>query len=665
MDGRNGRAPSRWHRYVQAAVESALGDSAWVGSSATGSRTDGSAPGDAGLAPSTAPAPPSGPKPASVLGQEIRADIRRRFLPDTKDTATAEQNRRRTDLRLAPAALLVWAATVAGPWLTPAALLLVWSGLAASAGGLLVIVVRRRKAGGHWRRTFLTTLTAALMLAAASTAHSAVSSAQRSDGYLAGLIAGRAPVVAEVELTGPPRALKTPGPSGHAERWAFAAVARTLTSGGQMASARLPVIIIGGQEWQHAGTGQLIRVTGKLRPPDAGRVEAAILTASSPPVRLAAAQDWQQAPAALGKQFASAAAWLPPDARGLLPGMVTGDTSGLSEELEKAMKTVGLTHLTAVSGANCSLILGALLLAARSLRLGRIPAAGAALAGLGLFVLMVGPDASVLRASLMGAVAVASLAGGRAGRGLSFLCLAVIALLLAEPELGVSFGFLLSVLATVGIVVLGRSIMGWFPPRVPRWVAAAVTVPLSAQVLCGPVIVLLQPQFATYSLMANVLGAPLVAPVTILGTAAVTILPLLPWLAAVLIAIAGLFAGAVASLARFTAGLPGAAPPWPEGLFGLLTMLLFSVLTLLALWIAVHPSHTIKLVLAVHACTVRFLDRLPEVRIGRAGPGGRGRLRVCNLNSGRNHQWPLPSNDRRRRQPIRHPGGTSPQRRSS
>ncbi|WP_314192023.1 ComEC/Rec2 family competence protein [uncultured Arthrobacter sp.] len=246
----------------------------------------------------------------------------------------------------------MWTATVAAPWLTPATLLLVWGGLAACAGALLAMVLRRKKTEGHWRRSFLTTLTAAFMLAAASTAHSAVSSAQRHDEQVAGLVEGRASVVAEAEVAAAPRALKTPGPSGRAERWAVGAVALSLTSGGHVTHARLPVVIIGGQEWQHAGTGQVLRVTGKLRPSDPGRVEAAILSASSPPVRLAAAQDWQQAPAALGKRFASDAAWLDPDARGLLPGMVTGDTGGLSEELETAMKTVGLTHLTAVSGVN-------------------------------------------------------------------------------------------------------------------------------------------------------------------------------------------------------------------------------------------------------------------------------------------------------------------------
>ncbi|MFE4835889.1 ComEC/Rec2 family competence protein [Arthrobacter sp. NPDC056691] len=294
-------------------------------------------------------------------------------------------------------------------------------------------------------------------------------------------------------------------------------------------------------------------------------------------------------------------------------------------------------------------------MAARSLRLARIPAAAVALAGLGLFVLMVGPDASVLRASLMGAVAVAALAGGRAGRGLSFLCLAVIALLLVAPELGVSFGFLLSVLATLGIIVLGRSVMGWIPARVPRWAAAAVAVPLSAQVLCGPVMVVLQPQFSTYSLLANVLAAPLVAPVTVLGTAAVAILPIAPWLATVLIGVAGFFAGGVAAIARFTAGLPGAAPPWPEGVFGLLTMLLFSVVTLLAVWMAAHPAGTIRLVLTTHHLTACLLDRVLDGKPQRPGPPGwtvrglvqpvpvrRGRLRVCNSNPGRSQVPPEP-----------------------
>jgi competence protein ComEC len=236
--------------------------------------------------------------------------------------------------------------------------------------------------------------------------------------------------------------------------------------------------------------------------------------------------------------------------------------------------------------------------------------AAVALSGLALFVVMVGPDASVLRAALMGSIALASLAGGRPGRGLSFLCLAVIGLLLFDPGLGTSFGFLLSVVATLGIIVLGQRMVDWTPAIIPRWVAAAVAVPLSAQLLCGPVIVLLQPQFSTYSLLANVLAAPLVAPVTLLGTAAVPLTVVAPGAATVLIAVAGTFCGGVAGTARLMAGLPGASLPWPEAVFGLATMAVLSGLNLAMVLLALHPRSAADLVLGLHSRIERILEKM-------------------------------------------------------
>jgi competence protein ComEC len=82
----------------------------------------------------------------------------------------------------------------------------------------------------------------------------------------------------------------------------------------------------------------------------------------------------------------------------------------------------------------------------------------------------------------------------------------------------------------------------------------------------------------------------------------------MPWLATVLIAVAGTFSAGVAGIARTAAGLPGAALPWPEGPFGLLTMVLLSVLTLGGVWAAVRPRQLLRLVLALHARTVFLLD---------------------------------------------------------
>jgi competence protein ComEC len=241
------------------------------------------------------------------------------------------------------------------------------------------------------------------------------------------------------------------------------------------------------------------------------------------------------------------------------------------------------------------------------------------------------------------------LAGGRTGGSLSYLCLAIIGLLLADPALSTGFGFLLSVLATLGIVVAGRPIMSWLPPAVPRWAAAGLAVPFAAQIFCGPAVVLLQPQFATYALVANLAASALVPPVTLLGTIAVPLLPLSPGLAAAPLAAAAVFATGVAGIARFFAGLPGAVLPWPEGPYGMATMALFSVIALTTLRLVLRPAEIVALALAAHAFTVAILDSRPgrEQRAGGTHRGlvdrlDRGTLRVCKRTSRRNHEWLLP-----------------------
>lgn len=668
--------PSPWQRFVDSAVRPGVQPS-----------PSGAPPGTARGGPGSPKIPSGGVRgfvPKSAAG--LRAFLVDRLLPDRADPAAAgksaseaaEGPRRRTDLRLVPPALLVWAAAVAGVRLPVGALIAVVAGLLLSAGGLLVALRRRRsvRCGPPGRgpltagtppapRSFLTTLSIAVILAAASASHSAVAASQKHDGAVAGAVGARSAVVVEAEVAGVPRQLKVPGRSG-SDRWAVPVTASVIIANGSLIRADAGLLIMGGGDWEQVVPGERIRTTGKLRPAEDGQTQAGILSASTGPATTIAPSAWQEGPGALRSGFAAAAGWIDGDARGLLPGMVTGDTSFLDDQLESAMKTVGMTHLTAVSGANCSLILGALLLAARSLRFPRAPAAAAALAGLALFVLMVGPDASVLRAALMGAIGLASLSGGRTGRGLSFLCLAVIGLLLADPGLGISFSFLLSVLATLGIVVAGPWIMEWLPAGVPRWLAGGLAVPLSAQLFCGPVIVLLQPQFSSYALVANIVAAPLVAPVTILGTAAVPLVPLAPWAAAVPMAVAGSCAGAVAAVARFFAALPGAALEWPEGPLGAATMVLLSACTVLVLRLGLRPHATWRLAIGLHGKTVEFLDtwlsrsRRVQVRassrrsgmadrcrgLPRRSPGfdagrRRGSLRGTNPNSGRNQEWLL------------------------
>ncbi|MFF1829411.1 ComEC/Rec2 family competence protein [Paenarthrobacter sp. NPDC058040] len=549
-------------------------------------------------------------------------------------------------MRLVPTAVAAWAAALAGTvgpqwWSTMlcALLALVALGLMASA--------RQRQRRRLRARTTSATLALACLMGAAVALHCAADTAAREQGPLAAAATTGEGVVINVRVTGPPSAVAVPGHTG-ASRWTVPAQVEHFTAGGSIVTDSAAVLVIGGEAWQHVRPGQSLRTTGTLKEAKEGQTEAAVLSASTAPVLVSTAYDPRQTANAAREQFREAAAWLPADAAGLLPGMVTGDTSALPESLESAMKTTGMNHLTVVSGANCSLILGGFILVARTFRLPRPLAAMVAGMGLAAFVVLAGPDPSVLRAAVMGVVGLAALTAGLRGRSLTFLCVACTSLLLWQPALSVSFGFLLSVLATLGIVLFASRMASWFPDWVPSWLATGIAVPLSAQIVCGPAIVWLQPQFSAYSLIANVLAGPLVAPITILGTIAVP-LAAVPWLAAAPLAVAGTSASMVAGTARFFAALPGAAMPWAEGPVGIASMVALSTVAVVVTWGMLHPAGFLDGVLTVHRGIMKGLEHaeLLALRRGSAcrhkrhGPR-HGRLKPCTNLSGRNHQWLLP-----------------------
>ncbi|MFE4195118.1 ComEC/Rec2 family competence protein [Paenarthrobacter sp. NPDC056912] len=519
-----------------------------------------------------------------------------------------------------PTVVLVWVVALAGGAIE-AAWSLALAGVMALAGGALLMPRRRHPKSSQERgRTISATLALACVLGAVVAVHCAATAGKREQGPLAQAAETGGGVVIHLLVTGSPVEVPARGHSGDS-RWTVPAGLVEFTSEGTVVRGSADVVVVGGDGWQHVRPGQRIRTTGALKEVRVGQSHAALLSAASPPVITGEGYDVRQTATHLRKQFLSAAAWLPPDAAGLLPGMVTGDTSALPESLETDMKTTGMTHLTAVSGANCSLILGGFILLARCLRLPRPAAAVFAACGLSAFVLMVGPDPSVLRAAVMGAVGLTALAGGLRGRSLTFLCLAAVMLLLLEPSMASNVGFLLSVLATLGIVLLAARIASWIPARIPRWLAAGMAVPLSAQLLCGPVIVALQPQLTPYALAANVVAGPLVAPVTVLGTIAVPLAAFHPWLAVVPIAIAGTSAGLVAGLARFFASLPGAALPWADGPAGVASMVAVSGITVLVVWMALHPEGVVSRVMAVHHVLTVLLERAERVHARKGGCG--------------------------------------------
>ena len=250
------------------------------------------------------------------------------------------------------------------------------------------------------------------------------------------------------------------------------------------------------------------------------------------------------------------------------------------------MRAVGLTHLTAVSGANLAIVSGAVLVLATAARAPRPVSLAAAGCSVAAFVVLARPEPSVLRAALMGGIALVGLARGRRGRGVSALAATTTGLLVVDPWLIRSFGFVLSVLATGGLLLLARPLSDRIPG--PRPLALALAVPLAAQLACAPVQVLLQPAVSPVAVPANLLAAPAVPPATLCGVLAAALAPFQPWAAHLAARVGGFATSWIAGVAHRAAELPWATVPWPEGVRGALALAL-AVVAVLGLLLAAPP----------------------------------------------------------------------------
>ena len=227
----------------------------------------------------------------------------------------------------------------------------------------------------------------------------------------------------------------------------------------------------------------------------------------------------------------------------LVPGLVLGDTSLQSEEFQEQMRKVGLSHLTAVSGANFVLVASFLLwflqFFVKRLR-NRIILV---LIILFLFIFLVRPTPSVLRAAVMTLVILLARIRGERSLGVPSLGAAITMLILLDPFQAIDPGFALSVLATAGILFLSPRFEQKFELSLkPKFLLQAVSIPISATLFCLPVIILLSNEISSATIPSNILVAPVIAPITVLGFLSAMITPLISGIGQVLFNIASFLA---------------------------------------------------------------------------------------------------------------------------
>ncbi|MFG3494073.1 ComEC/Rec2 family competence protein [Streptomyces sp. NPDC047928] len=333
-------------------------------------------------------------------------------------------------------------------------------------------------------------------------------------------------------------------------------------------------------EWRALLPSTRLRVTGRLAPPrEAADPFAAVLRpAPGPPVVMAPPDAPNRLAGDLRAGLREATVKLPADARALLPGLVVGDTSRIPADLHEAFEATDLTHLLAVSGSNLTIVLllligspGKALDAERgglAPRLG-IPLRATALLGgvltLG-FVLVCRPEPSVLRAAACGLITLLAIGTGRRRSLIPALAAAVLSLVLYDPWLAHSYGFLLSVLATGALLTIAPR---WSDAlrrrRMPGRLAEALAAAAAAQAVCAPVVAVFAARVSLVAIPCNLFAEFAVAPATVLGFAALAVAPVAMPVARVLAECAGWPAGWIASVARAGAALPGAEADWPGG----------------------------------------------------------------------------------------------------
>ncbi|MBF4627719.1 ComEC/Rec2 family competence protein [Curtobacterium flaccumfaciens] len=461
------------------------------------------------------------------------------------------------DLRVAVPVTVAWIATallIGVPDVAP-----VVGGAAALLTGVSGIVLRWRRGTG-----VVVAVAGLLLVAGALTTLLAVSvtagESRRAPEPLRALVAG--PGAGHVDVEAVLTRDLVPGDRS---------VTASLVRADELDGLRVPIRLVpdqhGGAPGAVLAAGARVTVTAAVQPDEPGSATAFVAflrgtPSSVPPDGLLGATDTAR------QAFVRATADLPQPGAALLRGLAIGDRSGLDPTTEAAMETSALTHLTAVSGANCAVVVGLVVVLGRACGLPRGPRAAAAVGVLLVFVVLVRPDPSIVRATVMAIVVLVVHLAGRPVRGVPLIALAAVGMLVVDPWFARSFAFALSVLATSGIVVLGPQLAELLARRVWSPVAAALAIPVAAQVACWPVTIPLSAALPTYAVPANLLAEPFASVVTVVGLAACGLAPVWPVGAQGLAAVAWVPAAAVGGIAHGAAALPYASAPWPAGVLG-------------------------------------------------------------------------------------------------
>ena len=555
---------------------------------------------------------------AGALTRRIAAGLR---TSGNEPASGSDVPERAPDLRMVPVAVCVWTgcwcATHGPAWLAGAVILF------AAALTAAIIVLRHHTGAATTQRIYWPVAAAAAGLLACVVGGLAWWATD--SGPLPGWAQSQVIMRVQARVSADP--VTYPARGILPAQTVVAIQVRQVEARGQTVTMRLDAQLVLASNAQMVAVGQMIAVSARASPADAGSGLALRLRQAGPLSVTGQPGPFDRAITALRAGLHDAMSGSQPDQAGLVPSLVVGDTSALPSEVVDQFRATSLSHLTAVSGTNLTLMLGFVLALARAVGVRGWWLRG--LAGLAViwFVVLCRAEPSVLRAAAMGLVALTAAGVTRdSRRGLRQLAVAVCALLLISPWMSHSWGFAMSAVATAGILWwLGRwqKAMAWTPP----WLAEAICLPLAAQLATQPLVTALNGQVSAVGPFANLTAGPFVGPVTVLGLATCLVAPVSSAAAHVLGWLAGWCAEPILLAAHLGSGLPGATIPVGASAP---VLAVIGVLSLIAAWGVRHVlSRAWTSALACAALVVAVLVPMPT-------PGWPGQWTVvfCDVGQG-------------------------------
>ena len=219
------------------------------------------------------------------------------------------------------------------------------------------------------------------------------------------------------------------------------------------------------------------------------------------------------------RALSTVGAMLPEPEASVLAGILLGVGHGIPKDLEEQFSITGATHVLVISGSNIVFLAGILTAIGHHL-VGKQKATPFVLAGITMYTILVGADAAVVRAAIMGGLYVLALHYGRQSHALISLMVAVSAMTLFDPRTLWDVGFQLSFAATLGLILLVSPMQEGLESWLRKWLSEtgvkqalnvlndALIVTLAAQITTTPVILYTFGRLSLVSLLTNFLILP-------------------------------------------------------------------------------------------------------------------------------------------------------------